>query len=263
MHSGATDHITGELEKLSVRNKYRGGDQIHMASGSGMSISYVGQTTFPTPSRNLLLNDILYVPKSKKNLVSVHRLTSENSIFIELHPNFFLIKDQKTRMVLVKGRCIGGLYPIPVAAIREVCSARRFSINTWHSRFDHPSFKIVEQVISNNNLLCSSDSIKESVCNACQPDKSHQLPYPRSTSISEFPLQLVYTNVWALHQNQQDERSIMLASLMTLANSPRFILSRLNLRCFRSFRISRSLSRGSLITKSLLSNLIWGGVSEA
>jgi hypothetical protein len=202
MHSGATDHITGELEKLSVRNKYRGGDQIHMASGSGMSISYVGQTTFPTPSRNLLLNDILYVPKSKKNLVSVHRLTSENSIFIELHPNFFLIKDQKTRTVLVKGRCIGGLYPIPVAAIREVCSARRFSINTWHSHFDHPSFKIVEQVISNNNLLCSSDSIKESVCNACQQDKSHQLPYPRSTSISEFPLQLVYTNVWALHQNQ-------------------------------------------------------------
>jgi hypothetical protein len=36
MNSGATDHITGELEKLTVRNKYQGGDQIHMTSGAGM-----------------------------------------------------------------------------------------------------------------------------------------------------------------------------------------------------------------------------------
>jgi histone deacetylase 1/2 len=36
--SGATDHITGELNKLTVREKYRGRDQVHGANGSGMSI---------------------------------------------------------------------------------------------------------------------------------------------------------------------------------------------------------------------------------
>jgi hypothetical protein len=30
--TGATDHITGELEKLAVCDKYNGGDQIHSAS---------------------------------------------------------------------------------------------------------------------------------------------------------------------------------------------------------------------------------------
>jgi hypothetical protein len=93
---GATDHITGELEKLSIRNKYQGGDQIHTVSGTGMDISFIGQTTFPTPSRNILLKDIFYVPKSKKNLVSIHRLTSDNFVFLELHPTFFLVKDQQT-----------------------------------------------------------------------------------------------------------------------------------------------------------------------
>jgi hypothetical protein len=160
-----------------------------------MDINFIGQTTFPTPSRNILLKDILYVPKSKKNLISIHRLTSDNSVFLVLHPTFLFVKDQQTRTILLKGRCIGGLYPIPVATIKEVCSARRSSINTWHSCFGHPSFRIIEQVISQNNLLCSSDPIKESVCNACQQAKSHQLPYPKSTSVSEFPLQLVYTNV--------------------------------------------------------------------
>jgi hypothetical protein len=148
VNSGTTNHITGDLEKLSIRNKYQEEDQIHTASGTCMDIRFIGQTTFPTPSRNISLKDILYVPKSKKTLISVHCLTSDNSIFLELHPTFFLVKDQQTRMILLKGRCIGGLYPIPVAAIKEVCSAKRSSINTWHNHFGHPSFRIVEQVIS-------------------------------------------------------------------------------------------------------------------
>jgi hypothetical protein len=33
MDSGATDHITSELDKMSVRDKYHGDDQVHTASG--------------------------------------------------------------------------------------------------------------------------------------------------------------------------------------------------------------------------------------
>jgi histone deacetylase 1/2 len=36
--SGASDHITSELEKLTVRDKYHGQDQVHTANGSGMKI---------------------------------------------------------------------------------------------------------------------------------------------------------------------------------------------------------------------------------
>lgn len=32
--TGSTDHITSELEKLSMREKYNGSDQIHVANGS-------------------------------------------------------------------------------------------------------------------------------------------------------------------------------------------------------------------------------------
>lgn len=33
--TGASDHVTGSLEQLSVKNKYHGSDQIHTASGTG------------------------------------------------------------------------------------------------------------------------------------------------------------------------------------------------------------------------------------
>jgi histone deacetylase 1/2 len=34
------------------------------------------------------------------------------------------------------------------------------------------------------------------ICDACQMGKSHQLPYPRSTSVSTSPLDLVFSDVW-------------------------------------------------------------------
>jgi hypothetical protein len=40
--SGATHHITGELNNLSVRDKYRGNDRVNTAGGNGMVISHVG-----------------------------------------------------------------------------------------------------------------------------------------------------------------------------------------------------------------------------
>lgn len=93
--------MTGELEKLHAKEKYKGGDQIHTANGSGMGISHIGRTTVHTPSRNIHLNNVLYVPEAKKNLVSVHRLTTDNSVFLEFHPEFFLVKDQATKNTLL------------------------------------------------------------------------------------------------------------------------------------------------------------------
>jgi hypothetical protein len=70
------DHITGELEKLSMKNKYHGGDQIHTASGSGMDISHIGHTTVCTPHHDIHLNNVLHVSQATKNLVSVYRLAT-------------------------------------------------------------------------------------------------------------------------------------------------------------------------------------------
>jgi hypothetical protein len=43
--------------------------------------------------------------------------------------------------------------------------------------------------------LCSSD-FDSSVCDVCQRDKSHQLPYSHSHCVSTTPLELVHIDVW-------------------------------------------------------------------
>jgi len=112
MDSGATYHITGELEKLFVHDKYIGGDQVHTTSGAGMAINHVGHNVLHSPIRNIHLNNILHVPHANKNLLSVNRLARDNNAFLEFHPNHFLIKEQVTRRTLLRGPCEGGLYPL-------------------------------------------------------------------------------------------------------------------------------------------------------
>jgi hypothetical protein len=95
--SAATDHITGDLDKLTMRENYGGNDQVHAVNRSGMTIKHVGHSAVSIPHRRILLKNVLHVPQAIRNLASVHHLTADNVVFLELHPTFFLVKDRSTR----------------------------------------------------------------------------------------------------------------------------------------------------------------------
>jgi hypothetical protein len=199
LDSGATDHITGELEKLTLHDRYNGNDHIHAANGAGMDITHIGKFVMTTPSRPLHLNCVLHVPQAHKQLVSIHRFTLDNHTFIELHLYFFLIKDQATKNVLLRGPCRGGLYPLPLhlpySTQKLILSTIKLSSHRWHYRLGHPSRGIILRVIKNNHLSCSGLASSESVCDACLHAKAHQLPFSRSSSQSTTPLELVFFDV--------------------------------------------------------------------
>ena len=77
-----------------MHERYHGKDQINTAENApGMMISHVGQSIVKTPHCDIHLKDVLHVPSASKNLLSVHRITLDNGVFIEFHSFFFLIKD--------------------------------------------------------------------------------------------------------------------------------------------------------------------------
>ena len=81
--AGATDHITGELEKLHVRDRYYSNEQINTVNGAGMDIRHVGQSIIHTPTHDLHLKNILHVPNAAMSLVSTSRLARDNNAFVE------------------------------------------------------------------------------------------------------------------------------------------------------------------------------------
>jgi histone deacetylase 1/2 len=262
--TGTTDHITGELEKLAVRNKYNDVDQIHTANGAGMRISHIGKSTIHTPARQLYLKNILHVPSTKKNLVPVHRLASDNNVFFEFHPDHFLIKDRDTKSTLLEGPCRKGLYPLPSASSssKQAFGVNKVSIHRWHSRLGHPTFPVVEKVLRSNNLPHLLESNKQSVFGACQEAKSHQLPYPISTSVSTQPLELVFSDVWGPSIDSVGRYKYYVSFIDDFSKFTWIYLLKYKFEVFQKFHEFQSLVERLFDRKIVVVQSDWGGEYE-
>jgi hypothetical protein len=108
----------------------------------------------------------------------------------------FLIKDQVTRNVVHHGRVERGLYPLKALPGKYGLSSVMVSFERWHHRLGHLSPFIIQRVLKNNDLPFNGKSNSESVYDACQKGKMHQLPYTKSSSVSKVPLELVFSDVW-------------------------------------------------------------------
>jgi histone deacetylase 1/2 len=129
------------------------------------------------------------------SLLSAHKIALDNNAFVEIHHFFLLIKDQATKQVVFRGPCHGGLYPlVPVSSgsSKHALVTVKPSSSTWHHHLGHTS---VQQVLRKNNLSYSPE-INSYIYDPCQQAKSHQLPYPVSTSVSTVPLEQIFSDVW-------------------------------------------------------------------
>jgi hypothetical protein len=129
MDSGANDHLTSDLDRLSLHERYTGKDNVQVANGSGLSISHIGHSLLPGSSRPLYLCNVLHVPGLSKHLLSAQKLAHDNNAFVELHLSFFCVKDQATQRILLHGRSRNGLYPVP-CPVSSSCSPSRAALSS-------------------------------------------------------------------------------------------------------------------------------------
>ena len=259
MDTGATDHITGELEKLTIRDKYSGNEQVHAANGTGMEIGYVGHSVLHSPHTHIHLNNVLHVPQASKSLISVNRLARDNNAFLEFHPNHFSIKEQGTKRTLLRGRCEGGLYPLKSSYNKQALGASKLSLSLWHARLGHASPAVVQQVLSRHNLPFVRNSNKAEICDACQRGKSHQLPYPKSTNVSTSPMDLVFSDVWGPAPTSVGKNSYYVSFIDDYSKFIWIYLLRHKSEVFSCFRDFQNLVERQFGHKILKVQTDWGG----
>nr|GLL27111.1 hypothetical protein L195_g010371 [Ipomoea trifida] len=139
MDSGATAHMTNNAGMLSYTKPYKGNDVIYVGNGNKLDITHSGNACIG----ELNLKDVLVVPKLKKNLISVSKITSENFCTVEFTSSDFVIKDHNKRTI-GKGHRQGQLYALE-PGFQEALSAIKGdnSFSVWHQRLGHPSAKIL------------------------------------------------------------------------------------------------------------------------
>jgi hypothetical protein len=263
MDSGATDHITSDLDKLSFRDKYRGGVYVHTANGSGMEILHVGHGFVHSPSRNIHLRNILHVPDANKSLVSVNRLARDNNALVEFHRDRFFVKELATRKTLLAGKAEGGLYPIKSSLSRsssnkQALGAVKPSASVWHGRLGHASASVVSRVLSSHKLSFTPDE-NNKVCDACQQGKSHQLPFPKSTSVSTSVLELVFSDVWGPAPSSVGRFNYYVSFIDDYSKFTWIYLIRHKSDVFQCFRDFQNLVERQFDKKILAMQTDWGG----
>ena len=239
---------------MTVREKYHGQDQVHTANGPSMEISHVGQSIIKTPHKNLVLNEILHAPNASEKLLSVHCIALVNNVFLEFHPYFFLFKDQVTKQILHRGFCVDGLYsllPKYCKFNKQVYGAIKLSAERWHSRLGHPSFATVHQILGRHKLPVVGERDSETICDSCQRAKSHQLPYPVSSSVSTKPLQLIFSDVWSPAPTSVGRHSYYVSFVDDYSKYTWINLLKNVLMCFKFFTTFKPSLNASLIAKSL------------
>jgi len=93
MDTGATSYMTstsGNLTSYFNMSNHRG---ITIGNGQSIPIHGYGQTNLPSPHPPLALKNVLHAPKLIKNLVSVRKFTTDNSVSVEFDPFGFSVKD--------------------------------------------------------------------------------------------------------------------------------------------------------------------------
>lgn len=185
--TGAKDHLTSNLDRLTTHERYKGTDHVQVANGVGLSISHIGQSTISGSYHPLVLNNIRHVPRISKNLLSVNRFSHDNDTFFEFHPDFFSVKDMAMKKTLLHDRCKGGLYPLVDAhPPRRSFAYVKYSSSLWHKRLVQPAHLVVQHIINTTQVPCFLNK-NVTMCDACQRAKINQPPYSSYMRVSTFP----------------------------------------------------------------------------
>ncbi|KAJ0045806.1 hypothetical protein Pint_06093 [Pistacia integerrima] len=94
LDSGANNHITSELENLTLNQQpYHGNDTVTVGNGGGLTITTTGSSFLSNSNTRFFLSDILHCPNASSNLLSIQKFCHDNNCYFILTSTHFLVKD--------------------------------------------------------------------------------------------------------------------------------------------------------------------------
>lgn len=194
--SGATSQVTSNFGNLTPSNSSLKHNLSSIVVGNGSHLPIVATGSTVLTPHNFQLRDVLFSPHIVTNLISVREFTKHNSCSIEFYPFGFLVKDLRTRKVLMISASTDNLYPF-------FCNNKAWdtsffttisSSDVWHHRLGHPRSQALSSLAK--YFLTPCNKISHSPCNACQLGRQPHLPFPSSSSRTFAPFDLIHCDLW-------------------------------------------------------------------
>jgi hypothetical protein len=97
------------------------------------------------------------------------------------------------------------------------------------------------------------------MCDACQSAKNHQLPFPKSSSVSKAPLELVFLDVWGPAPSYVRKNKYYMSFIDDYSKFTWIFLLKNKYEVFDKFHISQQHIERLLNRKIISMQTDWGG----
>ncbi|KAI4348037.1 hypothetical protein L6164_008799 [Bauhinia variegata] len=195
MDTGATSHMTSAQGTLSSYFNLSNTRGIIVGNGHSIPIHGYGYTNLSPPNPPLSLKNVLHAPQLIKNLVSVRKLTTDNSVSVEFDPFGFSVKDFQMGMRLMRCDSWGELYPITTNQATSPSTFAALAPSLWHERLGHPGAPVFDSLRLNKFIKCNGTRSSH-VCHSCPLGKHVKLPFVASHSCTFLPFDIIHSDLW-------------------------------------------------------------------
>jgi len=201
LDSGCSSHVCGNENNFTdITGTARG--VLNLANNSATAIEARGKVSFQIREnakvKNIDLQDTLFVPDLRTNLLSVGKI-ADRDYTVVFDKDAAKVLDKDGDRVLTAKR-VNGLYYVNSDGV-ENCKAsvesERTTLLQWHRRLGHLNFKdLIEAsrcgIYKDLNVEIATTSPE---CNICPRGKMTRAPFPRRSKRTSTILQLVHSDV--------------------------------------------------------------------
>lgn len=198
LDSGATSHMVGSLKKFT--NISETNQRLNLASKSTAEIKGIGTAKLTINnngrSHRITLNDALYVPDLRVNLLSVSKICDRGNQVVFEKNAAYLVEKSGRSITLAKRE--ENLYYIEEIMESAATTAPKSKISDWHERLGHLNENSLKELKRRRRVfgLNFDESSTLPKCEICIQGKQAQKPFPKkSASRCTELLELVHSDV--------------------------------------------------------------------
>lgn len=149
--------------------------------------AYNGQTWY-----QVVLQDVLYVPKLNFNLFSVSQTLDKNYVqTADRNISIFRTADQQEVVAMAERE--GNLFKMLLRREKDGKCLITESVRTWHERLAHQNVRYVRDALDRNQIRYVDDW-EDYVCEGCTYGKQHRVSHPVNEKTAVQQLDLVHVD---------------------------------------------------------------------
>ncbi|GAU31479.1 hypothetical protein TSUD_386430 [Trifolium subterraneum] len=198
LDSGCSTHMTGRRDWFSSFDQSHR-NKVKFANDSTLNAEGVGVVCIRSKNGDqAFINDVLYIPSIKCNLLSVGQLI-EKDYKIVIEDRMMKLMDSNRKLILKAPMSRNRTFKIELNVMNHMCLATAIERDdwTWHYRFGHLNFRDLN-MMSNKSMVSGLPKIQvpNEVCEDCVQSKKHRDSFNKDVkSRTKNVLEVIYSDV--------------------------------------------------------------------